>query len=277
MRITSGAAFGIVSGAIVLTGVIAGLILAGFLRETSGTSERWDSRLDGSREAYESSIIAAAGDPIFSPTNPADPDGDGLNADEEDALGTDPNNPDSDGDGVNDGDDPSPTDPGKGAPPRPPRPRPPEPPEPPEPPTPPTPTPTPPSPLPYVVVEIDKTVRLSGQPASEAKDEIDTIVGADLDFDIALNISNRYATTIVVRDILPAELELTDAGNTGGGFFGQGDPFVITLEPGQHSFDYFFSARVKTGAGTTIKNQAEAYNRFFIFDRNIDITPIHIR
>lgn len=281
MRIPPGLAFGIIAGGIIITAITSAIIIASFMRETSGINERWGTRNESERQAYADQIAALVTDDniigngynvIGGPND--DPDGDGLTNAEEGELGTDPNNPDTDGDGIGDSTDPKPTDGTDPKPPRPPKPRPkPEPPEPPEPPTPPIPQPpTPPSPLPVVQIEVDKTVKHIYE--SVYHDSLIANLNDVLDFRIFVEVINPYATSIVISDELPAQLEIVDHGNTPTSIF-ESNTFIVDVEPGTHTFEYDFSARVKLEA-EIIENKAEAHNRFWIFDNDSDTTNITI-
>jgi len=274
MRIPPGLAFAIVTGGIIVTAIVSVVIMASFLRETSGITERWETRNSAERLAYteliaaqvaSDNVIGGGYDTIGDPD--ADPDDDGLSNAEEEVLGTDPNNPDTDGDGTGDKTDPEPTDGTKGRPPRPPKPRRPAPPES-EPPKPEP--PFPPSPLPVVSIEVDKTVK--HQYDSFYQDAIVAEFNEVLNFNIKVDILNPYATSIVIADELPTELEITDYGNTPSAIF-EGTSYIIDVEPGTHTFEYYFSAKVKSAA-EAIENKVEAYNRFWIFDNDEDSTRI---
>ncbi|MFH0905525.1 MAG: hypothetical protein V1826_02285 [bacterium] len=266
------------TGALVSVIVVAATV-AYALRETSGIQERWDTRTTAEREAYASQIAAAIPETnvIAGASSPAVPDSDNDGIDDalEGVLNTGPHNPDTDGDGIPDGQDPTPTDGGTTSPPRPRRPRPPEPPEPPEPPTPPE--PTPPSPLPYIIVETDKDVLNETRGDSDYQDLAVTANSGDiLRFRLRINTENSYATSLAIIDDLPTELEIIDPGNAPADLFDGGSPLIIEIEVGTHSFEYIFSARVKAGTTQDIINKLEAYNYFWIFDRDSDETLIDL-
>ena len=124
-----------------------------------------------------------------------------------------------------------------------------------------------------VLIEVDKAVKHHYD--SLYQDSIVADLNEVLDFHIKVDVKNSYATSIVIADTLPNELEITDYGNTPAAMF-EGTSYAVDIEPGVHTFEYDFSARVKSVA-EVVKNKVEAYNRFWIFDNDEDSTPITLQ